>query len=233
MAVETLILRPTYACFTTGVTFSPNIDDDLAYILVSEDTPDDDATYISTTNITDPMSFGFTLPNEYVNKVPTSINICCYAKNGGDGEGSILLQFCILDNDSKTWTGDGHDDSLTSSYQMFYEFVPTENIAAFYSAMQLSQEENQYGVVRVSASPNSSNSKNETTFECRVTQVYLELTYDDSEDTGSETLYIKQNGTWVAITGDIYQKQNGTWVLADSSVFEAGFRYTLNDMTMS
>lgn len=82
--------------------------------------------------------------------------------------------------------------------------------------------------VEISTSGNTATStgtKQAETFENRVTQVYLEIEYEEViEDTTG--IYLKQNGQWVEYT-QAYKKINGVWQLQDdlSSVFDENTNY--------
>ena len=59
-------------------------------------------------------------------------------------------------------------------------------------------------------------------FQIRVTQVYLELEYEEIV----EDIYIKENGNWNKYSA-VYKKENGIWVLQSNlkSIFDANTNY--------
>ena len=57
-----------------------------------------------------------------------------------------------------------------------------------------------------------------------VTQVYLELTYED------KPIYVKQNGVWTEVYGTIYRKSNRAWVQTDQLVFTDGRKFIFKDI---
>ena len=55
-----------------------------------------------------------------------------------------------------------------------------------------------------------------------VTQLYLKIIYEKND-----TIYLKENGSWISVPCSIYQKQNGAWIAVDSTIFENGDKYIL------
>lgn len=78
--------------------------------------------------------------------------------------------------------------------------------------------------VTITTAGKKSSSKNGN-FQIRVTQIYLELDYEEIiEDTPS--IYIKESGNWNKYSA-VYQKENGIWVLQSDleSLFDATTNY--------
>lgn len=76
------------------------------------------------------------------------------------------------------------------------------------------------------------NSDVKSTVIADISQIYLEInnvTYEEVEDT-TLSVFLKQSGTWIPVTGKLYQKQNGTWVECDTSVLTDGTQYALEDI---
>ena len=234
----TEILRPVL--FTSsadgGCSFIPASTEDQAYTLVNEITADDDATYINITGSLFFIVLYFTskkLKTDY-DKI-SSINIV--AKIKADPSITLLTTGLYLYDDSSVGGSNDIQNTITHNTSD-WEFVNAlfnnkEDIKQVIESALTYNAENplaiHFGVAR---GANNTQGKN---YSLSITQVYVEVAYeDDSSDTPtSETIYLKDNGSWSSIPCAIYQKQNDIWVLADSSVLEEGFRYVLNDITIS
>lgn len=64
-----------------------------------------------------------------------------------------------------------------------------------------------------------------------LTQVYIEVTYEDNSSSTTETIYLKENGSWTPLTGTIYQKQAGSWVVVSSDVLADGYKFIFQEST--
>lgn len=232
MATETLILRPTYSVqqATASVNSSlGNIDPTNAWSLVAEEVADDDATWVQCGALNSP-AYSFTISEEYRSKTPTNIRVYIRAVTDATS-GSPYLIINLNDFDKANLYSLETQHYLSTSYQTFYEDITDyDMISAWYNVLANKDPTEQFGHMHISFSTGGTGGKNVAVY---LTQLYLELTYDDGPISNVETIYLKQNGVWISISGDIYKKQNGAWALSNSSELQDGFRYILNDMTTS
>lgn len=232
MASETLILRPVSVGTIMGTPsrYPSDTSDANLHILVSEETADDDSTYIAMPSM---LYFNFTLPDEYIDKTPYSIGIYFRAANKStDATINTTVYITIPDSESETGYASAvlaDNIELTSSYQTFRQEISTEYISHFYSVLTDKDSIANFAGARGHVLFDCTDTSNTKSSDTRLTQIYLELIYNDSETTHTDIIYVKQNGNWVAIDSTFYQKQNGAWVLTDSSVLQNGFQYVFND----
>lgn len=117
-------------------------------------------------------------------------------------------------------------------------FVPTtvnnwETISANFNAqdiirtIQESLDNNSSQLLRFCSKKTNLDPNNKNSGTVCLTQVYIEVTYEDNSSSTTDTIYLKENGSWTTIPCTIYQKQNGVWVLTDSTIFANGDKYTL------
>lgn len=230
MATETLILRPTHSALLLSSSVSSSvggIEPTDAWSLVAEEVADDDATWVQCGALNS-AAYSFTIPEEYRSKTPTNIRVYIRAV-ASDTSGSPYLVINLADFDIANLYQLTTQHYLSTSYQTFYEDITDYDIiSTWYNVLVNKDPVKQYGHMDISFG--RSGSKNPTV---NLTQLYLELTYSDEPTPNVDTIYLKQDGIWISISGDIYKKQNGSWILSDSSVLEEGFQYTLNDITIS
>lgn len=211
--MPTLILRPSsdesrgHSC-STGSN---------GYSLISESNADDDSTYIyqsisetSNSSNTSRFELNGTIPSGSF-KI-TAAKLCVRGKSSGSGTYSGTYK---LTTDSSS-----ANLSLSTSYQNSNNTNVASNlINNTYTSSTLPSLS-----VEVVTSGNKSSSK-DSNFQIRITQVYLELTYEEIVEE-TDALYIKQSGSWTKYT-KAYKKINGAWVLqADlASVFNQNINY--------
>lgn len=234
MATETLILRPTGVGGTGTPAYYPEDTGDYEYYkCVSEEIADDDASYVVCNSVI--FGYMFTIPDEYINMTPSSVKIHFRVRAEVENSADVLiLDGYIASTDSTNGYSDrtiGEIKNLSTTYQNYCEEISQEYITPFYTALcdkdhfipeSESAFNNEYhiGLLLTSSDKNS----------CYLTQLYIELIYGESETETSETIFIKENGSWVALSGDVYKKEDGTWVLSDSSVLQNGNRYVVNNV---
>jgi len=222
MATKTLIIRPTGFVAITNSPAKGFPSDTVAedyYKLVNEEIADDDATYISVSGINAATLSGllFEIPDEHTHCDFLSCTIKARAKANAEGLNfNISYDYSETPSDTSTITNTSITiGTLSTSYQD-YAYVLEEQFLTYFTSNKSVYVRHQHGTI----------SKDNS---CILTQIYLELTYEtsdeDGEDDTSESIYIKQNGSWVAITGTIYHKENGVWVVTDSSALQNGTQY--------
>lgn len=187
------------------------------YSLISESSADDDSTYIyqdisgtSSSSKTSTFNLTGTMPSGSF-KI-TGATLYVRAKSSGSGTYSGTYKLSI---DSST-----SNMSLSTSYQN----SSNSNVASSLRNNTYTSSNFPSLSVQLTTSGNKSNSKDDN-FQVRITQVYLELTYEEIvQDT--DALYIKQNGSWVKYN-QVYKKVNGSWVLQSdlTSVFNQNTNY--------
>lgn len=231
MATETIILRPTGSRVVMGTptSYPSDVNNSDLWQLVSEETPDDDATYYLIIKSIPVVSCMFTIPDAYRNRIPTSIKL--YHRIGGDAvDVSIYISIASEEGSSDYDLRECiSTHTTTSDYATYCSEVASDKIELFYDSLLNNEAPSpRYGHVTESYS-NGGDSK--TTSTVKLTQVYMELTYesDDPGTNDSEEIYIKSNGTWTLMSGTIYQKQAGLWTQVDSSVLQNGSRYAINN----
>lgn len=227
MATETLILRPTWipedcalSCFPTDYGQAET------YKLVSEVTADNEATYviIKEKMATDPDNFfGFTAPEEYKELTPTAIKICGIASpyDSVDETEEMIIMYYYYSSETETseYNTLTEDPQIlaTGSWTEFEVSVPDEHVLSMYRHIfrkgEASRDIGSVGFIINSVAKNG-------TEGIAVTQLYLKIIYEKND-----TIYLKENGSWMSIPCTIYQKQNGTWVSVDSTIFENGDKY--------
>ena len=207
MATETLILRPTHVGGVPERYPSETADAQL-WSLIAEEVADDDATYIiPTLNIT---TF-FTVPNEYLSLTPTAIKIFIRAKASANATCQIGLCGATVDN-----------TELTTVYQTSTVDVPSADLESVYQLLAENITNTGHGLTILLTGNGKAT--------IYLTQAYLELTFGEGADTPiSDTIHIKENGVWVAISGQIYRKINGAWALTDASALQSGTKYIVQE----
>lgn len=224
MATETLILRPTDGS-AGGLACHPDTLD--PWDLINEEVADDDATYVAMASgsMFSIASIKFTLPDEYKTVVPSSVKVHHRTKSYGASDTAVIWK-CHITNpeDGSVSVSEVGRNTVSSTYQDYVVEISQDILEIFYLTL-LNPENN-----HVSYQCTTANSGKDSNSGINITQVYLELTYE-AEDSPSESIFIRQNGSWVELSGAIYEKQNGVWTLVDSSTLQNKTHYILNDIT--
>ena len=186
------------------------------YAMISESSSDDDSTYIyqtvsstSSASVTSSFTLGGTMPSGSF-KI-TGATLYVRGKSSANYTYSGTYQLSIDSSASSM--------SLSTSYQTSSSTgVATSLINNTYTSSNFPSLS-----VTITTAGKKSSRKN-SNFQIRVTQIYLELDYEEIiEDTPS--IYIKESGNWRKYSA-VYQKENGIWVL--QSDLESLFGTTTN-----
>lgn len=184
------------------------------YAMISESSADDDATYIyqtvsSTNNRSETSSFtlGGTLPSRPFKITKATLYVRGRSTGGSTHSGTYKLS---IDSSASSM-------SLSTSYQTSSSTgVATSLINNTYTSSNFPSLS-----VTITTTGKKSSTKDDD-FQIRVTQVYLELEYEEIV----EDIYIKENGNWNKYSV-VYKKENGIWVLQSNltSIFDTNTNY--------
>lgn len=187
------------------------------YLLINEEVADDDATYIyvsvgGTNNAGGGaiVTLGGTLPSGKF-KV-TGAKICIRAKATNSGTSSVSVRLASDKNDSSF--------SVTTSYKTYSD----TNVGATYIGKTYTSSSFPELLLNIKADGAKANSK-DSSFEVRITQVYLELEYELIGGEPSFGIYIKVASTWKEIKS-AYKKVNGEWISITSEDCKSILRST-------
>jgi hypothetical protein len=211
--MATLILRPSndeslgHSC-SSGSS---------GYAMISESSADDDSTYIyqsisgtSSASATSKFKLTGTMPSGSF-KI-TGAKLYVRGRSSGSGTYSGTYKLSIDTSSSNL--------SLSTSYQN------SSNTSAASSLINNTYTSSNFPSisVEITTKGNKSSSK-DSNFNIRITQAYLELTYEEIVEE-TDALYIKQNNSWVKYS-QVYKKINGSWVLQSdlTSVFNQNTNY--------
>lgn len=182
------------------------------YLLINESSADDDSTYIyqtisskSNNSVTSSFVLGGEMPSGSF-KI-TGANLYVRGKSSANYtySGSYKLS---IDSSSLSM-------SLSTSYQTSNSTnVATSLINNIYTSTSFPSLS-----VIITTAGNKSQSKN-SDFQIRITQVYLELEYEEIVDEQSAH-YIKIDGAWKKVIA-VYKKIGGAWVEYDYSFTDDG-----------
>ena len=208
--MATLILRPVsdeslnHSC-SSGTS---------GYAMISESSSDDDSTYIyqtvsstSSASVTSSFTLGGTMPSGSF-KI-TGATLYVRGRSSADYTYSGTYQLSIDSSASSM--------SLSTSYQTSSSTgVATSLINNTYTSSNFPSLS-----VAITTTGKKSSTKDDD-FQIRVTQVYLQLEYEEIV----EDIYIKENGNWNKYSA-VYKKENGIWVLQSNltSIFDANTNY--------
>lgn len=234
--MPTVILRPTgdYPS-TTAYTLSKSAGDSY-YSLINEEAADNDASYIfqaiSSKSRTDNATVVFKwekntpvkilrVKMHFIAKTTSSASADTRRTSGYillEGPG-ILFDGAPIDASAVSPASSYLSGTLTSSYADYarewnaseftytnsalQEIIPTELVVNDFSLGTTFFRAN------IFLNGNKNSSKNDD-FQNRITQVYLEVTYEDIE-TDSAPLYVKRDGAY-AQAAKVYKKVDGAWV---------------------
>ena len=225
MATGTIILRPIR---DIKVQHNKNTGS-LGFSLISDSVPDDDSTYIyqnitSTSNasVTSIFEIGTSnLPNQ--NFHVTNVKIAGRAsKSSGD---ETVSYKCTIDTGESGGAGSDigfTSGNLTSTYQN------TNNTASLIiDEINQNLDNNgslpQLSIAIVSTGKKARNKDDNGMF--KLTQVYVELTYETIEE--SKKIYLKENNAWKEYS-KVYIKENNNWVEKSMDQISSIFSTTAN-----
>ena len=200
--MATLILRPARD-ESIGHAYSSG---DSGYAMISESSADDDSTYIyqtvsstSSASATSSFTLGGTMPSGPF-KI-TGATLYVRGKSSADHTYSGTYKLSIDSSASSM--------SLSTSYQTSSSGVATSLINNTYTSSNFPSLS-----VTITTAGKKSSSKN-SNFQIRITQIYLELKYEEIVEEPS-AYYTKINGSWKKII-TIYKKIDGVWTEFDYS----------------
>ena len=211
--MATLILRPVS---DESLNHSCNSGSS-GYSLISESSSDDDSTYIyqtvsstSSASATSSFTLGGTIPSGSF-KI-TGATLYVRGRSSADYKYSGTYQLSIDSSASSM--------SLSTSYQTSSNTeVATSLINNTYTSSNFPSLS-----VTITTAGKKSSSKN-SNFQIRVTQIYLELEYEEIIEDNS-IIYIKEGGNWNRYS-TVYKKENGIWVLQSDleTLFDTNTNY--------
>ena len=211
--MATLILRPVsdeslnHSC-SSGTS---------GYAMISESSSDDDSTYIyqtvsstSSASVTSSFTLGGTMPSGLF-KI-TGATLYVRGRSSADHTYSGTYQLSIDSSASSM--------SLSTRYQTSSNTgVATSLINNTYTSLNFPSLS-----VTITTAGNTSSIKN-SNFQIRITQIYLELEYEEIVEDNS-IIYIKESGNWNKYS-TVYKKENGVWVIQSDlvSIFDTNTNY--------
>ena len=184
------------------------------YAMISESSADDDSTYIyqsvtnrTSTSETSSFTLGGTMPSGRFKITKATL----YVRGRSTGEYTYSGTYKLsIDSSASSM-------SLSTSYQTSSSTgVATSLINNTYTSSNFPSLS-----VAITTTGKKSSTKDDD-FQIRVTQVYLQLEYEEIV----EDIYIKENGNWNKYSA-VYKKENGIWVLQSNltSIFDANTNY--------
>ena len=184
------------------------------YAMISESSSDDDSTYVyqtvsstSSASVKSSFTLGGTMPSGSF-KI-TGATLYVRGRSSADYTYSGTYQLSIDSSASSM--------SLSTSYQTSSSTgVATSLINNTYTSSNFPSLS-----VTITTTGKKSSTKDDD-FQIRVTQVYLELEYEEV----IQDIYIKENGNWNKYSA-VYKKENGAWVLQSNltSIFNTNTNY--------
>lgn len=225
MATGTIILRPIR---DISVQHNKNTGS-LGFSLISDSIPDDDSTYIyqnitgtSNVSVTSIFEIGTSnLPNQ--NFHVTNVKITGRASKSSGNE-TVNYKCTIYTGEGG---GVGSDIGFTSS-NLTSTYQNTSNDASLI-INQINQNLDNNGslpqlsIAIVSTGKKARNKDDNGMF--KLTQVYVELTYETIEE--SKRIYLKENNAWKEYS-KVYIKENNNWVEKSMSEISSIFSTTAN-----
>ena len=184
------------------------------YAMISESSADDDSTYVyqtvssrTSTSETSSFTLGGTMPSGRFKITKATL----YVRGRSTGEYTYSGTYKLsIDSSASSM-------SLSTSYQTSSSTgVATSLINNTYTSSNFPSLS-----VTITTTGKKSSTKDDD-FQIRVTQVYLELEYEEV----IQDIYIKENGNWNKYSA-VYKKENGIWVLQSNlaSIFDANTNY--------
>ena len=214
--MATLILRPT-SDISLGHTCSSGSS---GYAMLDEEIADDGSTYIQQTinsrsSSSETSSFKFTMAMPVSKLKITAIKAYVRATSTSSSSyDSYSLNYTVSINGK---TSSSQSMSLSSSYS-------TKSVSLSTSTFNLSNVEiNNLNNLNFQMSITTSGHRYKDNFHIRITQIYLEITY---EEIITQKLYLKVNGVYQPVQ-KVYKKINNQYVLQDdiSSLFNTSTKY--------
>ena len=210
--MATLILRPARD-ESIGHAYSSG---DIGYAMISESSADDDSTYIyqtvsstSSASVTSSFTLGGTMPSGSFKITGATLYVRGRSSANYTYSGTYKLS---IDSSASSM-------SLSTSYQTSSSGVATSLINNTYTSSNFPSLS-----VTITTAGKKSSSKN-SNFQIRVTQIYLELEYEEIIEDNS-IIYIKESGNWNNYSA-VYKKENGVWAIQSDlvSIFDTNINY--------
>ena len=210
--MATLILRPARD-ESIGHAYSSG---DIGYAMISESSADDDSTYIyqtvsstSSASVTSSFTLGGTMPSGSFKITGATLYVRGRSSANYTYSGTYKLS---IDSSASSM-------SLSTSYQTSSSGVATSLINNTYTSSNFPSLS-----VTITTAGNKSSNKN-SSFQIRVTQIYLELEYEEIIEDNS-IIYIKESGNWNNYSA-VYKKENGVWAIQSDlvSIFDTNINY--------
>ena len=203
--MATLILRPARD-ESIGHAYSSG---DIGYAMISESSADDDSTYIyqtvsstSSASVTSSFTLGGTMPSGSFKITGATLYVRGRSSANYTYSGTYKLS---IDSSASSM-------SLSTSYQTSSSGVATSLINNTYTSSNFPSLS-----VTITTAGKKSSSK-DSNFQIRVTQIYLELEYEEIVE-DPPAYYVKVDGRWRKVL-TAYRKVNGAW---------EEFNYTYDD----
>lgn len=203
--MATLILRPVRD-ESIGHSYSSG---DVGYAMISESSADDDSTYIyqtvsstSSASVTSSFTLGGTMPSGSFKITGATLYVRGRSSANYTYSGTYKLS---IDSSASSM-------SLSTSYQTSSSGVATSLINNTYTSSNFPSLS-----VTITTAGKKSSSK-DSNFQIRVTQIYLELEYEEIVE-DPPAYYVKVDGRWRKVL-TAYRKVNGAW---------EEFNYTYDD----
>lgn len=184
------------------------------YAMISESSTDDDSTYVyqtvtdrTSTSETSSFTLGGTMPSGRFKITKATL----YVRGRSTGEYTYSGTYKLsIDSSASSM-------SLSTSYQT----SSSTGVAASLINNTYTSSNFPSLSVTITTTGKKSSTKDDD-FQIRVTQVYLELEYEEV----IQDIYIKENGNWNKYSA-VYKKENGIWVLQSNltSIFDANTNY--------
>ena len=209
----------------------------VGYLLINEETADDDATYVygaydSTTFSRRSQRFS-TQPIQLNKRIKvTSVKTyvrCKTTKSKSEDIAQYRVVVNLRTSGDVGYSVNNEDVDVTTSWKTYtYTFAPTDfNVGTnkddiifergYYST---------FGYLSVSLWGKKKVDKNDN-FQTRVTQLYAVLTYEElSEPEPSSGIYLKQNAAYSQAKA-IWKKTNGIWSKTDKTAIDTTKNYRL------
>ena len=208
--MATLILRP----ISDGSLRHHCSSGSSGYAMISESSADDDSTYVyqtvssrTSTSETSSFTLGGTMPSGRFKITKATL----YVRGRSTGEYTYSGTYKLsIDSSASSM-------SLSTSYQTSSSTgVATSLINNTYTSSNFPSLS-----VTITTTGKKSSTKDDD-FQIRVTQVYLQLEYEEV----IQDIYIKESGNWNKYSA-VYKKENGAWVLQSNltSIFDANTNY--------
>ncbi len=235
--MDTEILRPvkcsnTVNSFSSDLVSTPQVYDPVSLAnLVNEVAADDGSTYITVPGNTLPaMALLFGSENFYNHYLEVSKIICTFRAKADPTTTSVVVAMGRLaSSNSVECESDTYIETTPNSTE-WETFIVTYNgdVVIPYVTSSINNGQSQCPLV-LGFQAKAVGSKGTASLD--ITQAYVEVIYDDGTTETTETIYLKENGSWTSVPCMIYKKQNGAWVESDATVFENGNRYIFQEIT--